>query len=88
MAESSDVRLARIKAIEARHGKDFMEVMADVHDHIFGATPPQKEPEKQPPKPKPEEEPDKEEPQKPDHPQPSQSPPAHTPHRTGILGRR
>lgn len=28
----------RIRAIEKRHGKEFTEVLADMHDHIFGAT--------------------------------------------------
>ena len=88
MAEtSSDRRLARIKAIEARWGKDFMEVMADLHDHVFGTTP-QKETEK----PEPEEEPDDEEtveepvkePVK--APQPSPPPPPQQAPRSGFLG--
>jgi hypothetical protein len=29
----------RIKAIEKRHGKEFTEVLADMHDHVFGTTP-------------------------------------------------
>lgn len=29
----------RVRRIEKRHGKNFMEVMCDVHDHVFGATP-------------------------------------------------
>lgn len=28
----------RVRTIEKRHGKSFMEVMCDVHDHVFGGT--------------------------------------------------
>lgn len=31
----------RVRTIEKRHGKSFMEVMCDVHDHVLGATPPE-----------------------------------------------
>jgi hypothetical protein len=31
----------RIRLIEKRHGKEFMAVLADVHDHLFGKTPPE-----------------------------------------------
>ena len=39
--------VSRIRAIEKRWGKEFMEVMADIHDHLFGATPVEPEPTSQ-----------------------------------------
>lgn len=35
----------RVRSIEKRHGKSFMEVMCDVHDHVFGGTVEAPEPE-------------------------------------------
>lgn len=39
MTEISQSVVDRVKAIEARWGKDFMEVMMDIHDHLFGVSP-------------------------------------------------
>lgn len=36
----------RIKDIEKRWGKEFTEIMVDVHDHVFGTSPPHDEDEK------------------------------------------
>lgn len=30
---------ARVKDIEKRYGKEFTEVIIDIHDHVFGAVP-------------------------------------------------
>lgn len=30
----------RIRAIELRWGKEFMEVVVEIHDHLFGVSPP------------------------------------------------
>lgn len=35
--------MARVDAVEARWGKSFMEVMLDIHDHLFGVSPVQQE---------------------------------------------